>query len=264
MIEILLPAFLAGLGIAIIAGPLGSFIVWKKMAYFGEALAHASLMGISLGFLLNINIYFSLIICSLLLSFILVLLQKQRLISTDTLLGILAHSFLSLGLVTVSFLDDIRVDIMDYLFGDILSVSPMDLLAIYTMVSLASVVLILFWRSLLSVTINEDLASVEGLNVDIIRILLMLILGLVIAVGMRSIGVLTITSLLIIPPAIVRPFSKNPEQMAIFASFVSIISVLLGLVLSWFVDTPSGPSIVISATAMFILSQTITFVRSST
>ncbi|KEY90162.1 high-affinity zinc uptake system membrane protein [Candidatus Photodesmus katoptron] len=234
------------------------------MAYFGEALAHASLMGISLGFLLNINIYFSLIICSLLLSFILVLLQKQRLISTDTLLGILAHSFLSLGLVTVSFLDDIRVDIMDYLFGDILSVSPMDLLAIYTMVSLASVVLILFWRSLLSVTINEDLASVEGLNVDIIRILLMLILGLVIAVGMRSIGVLTITSLLIIPPAIVRPFSKNPEQMAIFASFVSIISVLLGLVLSWFVDTPSGPSIVISATAMFILSQTITFVRSST
>ncbi|WP_040356565.1 zinc ABC transporter permease subunit ZnuB [Candidatus Photodesmus anomalopis] len=264
MIEILLPAFLAGLGIAIIAGPLGSFIVWKKMAYFGEALAHASLMGISLGFLLNINIYFSLIICSLLLSFILVLLQKQRLISTDTLLGILAHSFLSLGLVTVSFLDDIRVDIMDYLFGDILSVSPMDLLAIYTMVSLASVVLILFWRSLLSVTINEDLASVEGLNVDIIRILLMLILGLVIAVGMRSIGVLTITSLLIIPPAIVRPFSKTPEQMAIFASFVSIISVLLGLVLSWFVDTPSGPSIVISATAMFILSQTITFVRSST
>ncbi|EPE37435.1 high-affinity zinc uptake system membrane protein ZnuB [Candidatus Photodesmus katoptron Akat1] len=234
------------------------------MAYFGEALAHASLMGISLGFLLNINIYFSLIICSLLLSFILVLLQKQRLISTDTLLGILAHSFLSLGLVTVSFLDDIRVDIMDYLFGDILSVSPMDLLAIYTMVSLASVVLILFWRSLLSVTINEDLASVEGLNVDIIRILLMLILGLVIAVGMRSIGVLTITSLLIIPPAIVRPFSKTPEQMAIFASFVSIISVLLGLVLSWFVDTPSGPSIVISATAMFILSQTITFVRSST
>lgn len=255
MIEFLLPSILAGLGIAIISGPLGSFVVWRKMAYFGDTLAHASLMGLALGFLLDINLYLALIVCCLALAVILVTLQKQQLVSADTLLGILAHSSLSIGLVAVSFLDNVRVDLMNYLFGDLLAVSLQDLMFIYAGVSAIAVTLFLFWRPLLSSTVNEELASVEGVNTDLVRLILMLMVGIVIAVGMKFVGALIMTSLLIIPAAAARRFACSPEQMALFASTIGSIAVLCGLTLSWHFDTPAGPSVVISATALFMLAQ---------
>ncbi|WP_025532754.1 metal ABC transporter permease, partial [Vibrio parahaemolyticus] len=166
MIEFLLPSILAGIGIAIIAGPLGSFVVWRKMAYFGDTLAHASLMGLALGFLLNVNLYLALLVCCLALAVLLVTLQRQQLVATDTLLGILAHSSLSIGLVSVSFLDNVRVDLMSYLFGDLLAVSPEDLMFIYAGVIAVSACLYIFWRPLLSSTVSEELAAVEGVNTD--------------------------------------------------------------------------------------------------
>ncbi|MEZ9646844.1 zinc ABC transporter permease subunit ZnuB [Vibrio sp. 10N.261.52.C2] len=257
MLEFLLPSILAGLGIALIAGPLGSFVVWRKMAYFGDTLAHASLMGLALGFLFNINLYFALLICCLMLAVLLVTLQKQKLVATDTLLGILAHSALSLGLVAVSFLDNVRVDLMSYLFGDLLAVSPTDLVFIYAGAAVIGLVLAIFWRPLLSTTVNEDLAAVDGINIDLMRLILMLLVGIVIAVGMKFVGALIMTSLLIIPAATARKFSSTPEQMAFLASIIGSIAVFGGLNLSWFYDTPAGPSVVISAAAMFMLSQMV-------
>jgi zinc transport system permease protein len=255
MIEFLLPAVLAGLGIAMIAGPLGSFVVWRRMAYFGDTLAHASLLGLALGFLLNINLYLALVICCIAIAFILVTLQKRQLVGTDTLLGILAHSALSLGLVSVSFLDDVRIDLMSYLFGDLLSVSMTDIYFIYLGVLLISAILYLFWRPLLSTTVSEELAAVEGVNVDLMRLILMLLVGTVIAVGMKFVGALIITSLLIIPAATARKFSNTPEQMVVLSSLFGCIAVLAGIALSWQYDTPAGPSVVISSTALFMLSQ---------
>lgn len=255
MIEFLLPSILAGLGIALIAGPLGSFVVWRKMAYFGDTLAHASLMGLAFGFLFDVNLYLALVVCCLVLAVILVTLQRQQVVAADTLLGILAHSALSLGLVAVSFLDDVRIDLMSYLFGDLLAVSPQDLIFIYSGVVVVGLILMLFWRPLLSTTINEELASVEGHNVDLMRLILMLLVGLVIAVGMKFVGALIITSLLIIPGATARRFARTPEQMAMVASIIGMIAVLAGLSLSWHFDTPAGPSVVISAAALFLLSQ---------
>ncbi|WP_086774620.1 zinc ABC transporter permease subunit ZnuB [Vibrio coralliirubri] len=257
MLEFLLPSILAGLGIALIAGPLGSFVVWRKMAYFGDTLAHASLMGLALGFLFNINLYFTLLICCLMLAVLLVTLQKQKLVATDTLLGILAHSALSLGLVAVSFLDNVRVDLMSYLFGDLLAVSPTDLVFIYAGAAVIGLVLAIFWRPLLSTTVNEDLAAVDGINIDLMRLILMLLVGIVIAVGMKFVGALIMTSLLIIPAATARKFANTPEQMAFLASVIGSIAVFGGLSLSWFYDTPAGPSVVISAAAMFMLSQMV-------
>ncbi|MEZ8546838.1 zinc ABC transporter permease subunit ZnuB [Vibrio cyclitrophicus] len=257
MLEFLLPSILAGLGIALIAGPLGSFVVWRKMAYFGDTLAHASLMGLALGFLFNINLYFALLICCLMLAVLLVTLQKQKLVATDTLLGILAHSALSLGLVAVSFLDNVRIDLMSYLFGDLLAVSPTDLVFIYAGAAVIGLVLAIFWRPLLSTTVNEDLAAVDGINIDLMRLILMLLVGIVIAVGMKFVGALIMTSLLIIPAATARKFSNTPEQMAFLASIIGSTSVFGGLSLSWFYDTPAGPSVVISAAAMFMLSQMV-------
>ncbi|MFS1502088.1 zinc ABC transporter permease subunit ZnuB [Vibrio lentus] len=257
MLEFLLPSILAGLGIALIAGPLGSFVVWRKMAYFGDTLAHASLMGLALGFLFNINLYLALLICCLMLAVLLVTLQKQKLVATDTLLGILAHSALSLGLVAVSFLDNVRVDLMSYLFGDLLAVSPTDLVFIYAGAAVIGLVLAIFWRPLLSTTVNEDLAAVDGINIDLMRLILMLLVGIVIAVGMKFVGALIMTSLLIIPAATARKFANTPEQMAFLASVIGSIAVFGGLSLSWFYDTPAGPSVVISAAAMFMLSQMV-------
>ena len=257
MLEFLLPSILAGLGIALIAGPLGSFVVWRKMAYFGDTLAHASLMGLALGFLLQINLYLALLICCLMLAVLLVTLQKQKLVATDTLLGILAHSALSLGLVAVSFLDNVRVDLMSYLFGDLLAVSPTDLVFIYGGAAAVALVLAIFWRPLLSTTVNEDLAAVDGINIDLMRLVLMLMVGIVIAVGMKFVGALIMTSLLIIPAATARKFAQTPEQMAFIASGIGSLAVLGGLSLSWFYDTPAGPSVVITATAMFMLSQIV-------
>ncbi|WP_070963528.1 zinc ABC transporter permease subunit ZnuB [Vibrio sonorensis] len=256
MIEFLLPSILAGLGIAAIAGPLGSFVVWRRMAYFGDTLAHASLMGLALGFLLNVNLYLALLVCCLALAVVLVTLQKQRVVATDTLLGILAHSSLSLGLITVSFLDNVRIDLMSYLFGDLLAVSPQDILYIYAGVALVAVILFAFWRPLLSTTINEELAAVEGHNVDLMRLVLMLLVGVFIAVGMKFVGALIMTSLLIIPAATARKLARSPEQMALFASIIGAVAVLSGLSMSWHFDTPAGPSVVVAATALFILFQT--------
>ena len=255
MLEFLLPALLAGVGIALLAGPLGSFVVWRKMAYFGDTLSHASLLGIALGFLFNINLNLALIICCLALAVILVTLQKQKVVATDTLLGILAHSALSLGLVAVSFLDNVRIDLMSYLFGDLLAVTTHDLYWIYGGGAIALAMLVVLWRPLLSMTINEDLAQVEGVNVDLMRLLLMLMVGLVIAVAMKFVGALIITSLLIIPAATARRFARSPEVMAVMASVIGILAVFGGLAMSWHYDTPAGPSVVVAAAAIFMLSQ---------
>ncbi|MGB2079061.1 MAG: zinc ABC transporter permease subunit ZnuB [Vibrio sp.] len=255
MFDLLLPALLAGLGIALIAGPLGSFIVWRKMAYFGDTLAHASLLGLALGFLLDINLYLALILCCMVLALVLTQLQKQQVVATDTLLGILAHSSLSLGLVAVSFLDNVRIDLMSYLFGDLLSVNQTDLIYIYSGVILVLGLICFFWRSLLASSISEELAHVDGISADKMRLLIMLLVGLVIAVGMKFVGALIITSLLIIPAATARRFAKTPEQMAVLASLLGMLAVLGGISLSWFYDTPTGPSVVVSAALLFILSQ---------
>jgi len=255
MFEFILPALIAGIGIAVLAGPLGSFVVWRKMAYFGDTLSHASLLGIALGFLFNINLNLALVICCLALAVILVSLQKQKVVATDTLLGILAHSALSLGLVAVSFLDHVRIDLMAYLFGDLLAVTTTDLLWIYGGGIIVMGLLITLWRPLLSMTINEELAQVEGVNVDLMRLLLMLMVGLVIAVAMKFVGALIITSLLIIPAATARRFAPSPEVMAGLASLIGSVAVVLGLAMSWHYDTPAGPSVVVAAAAMFMLSQ---------
>ncbi len=255
MIEFLLPSIFAGIGIAVLAGPLGSFIVWRKMAYFGDTLAHASLMGLALGFLLDININVALVCCSLILAGVLVLFQRQTIIATDTLLGILAHSSLSIGLIAVSFLDDVRIDLMSYLFGDLLSATPQDLIFIWIGVFAILGLLYFLWHPLLSSSVNEELATVEGVNVELMRILLMLMIGVVIAIGMKFVGALIMTSLLIIPAATGRRLASSPERMAIYASVIGILSVLSGLALSWNFDTPAGPSVVISASSLFLLSQ---------
>jgi len=252
MAEFLLLALLGGLGVALVAGPLGSFVVWRRMAYFGDTLAHSALLGVSIGFLLDINMNLAVIFCCVGLALALVAMQRQRMVATDTLLGIMAHSALSLGLVAVALLD-IRVDLMSYLFGDLLAVGWEDLYWIYGGGLLVLILLKLLWQPLLAITINEELAQVEGVNVALTRLMLMLLIAVVITIAMKIVGLLLITSLLIIPAASARRLARTPEQMAFGAALVGSLSVAGGLALSWHVDTPAGPSVVVIALLIFIL-----------
>ncbi len=252
MPDFLLHALLAGLALALVAGPLGSFVVWRRMAYFGDTLSHAALFGVAIGLLLDISPTLAVTVGCLLLALLLVTLQQRQPLASDTLLGILAHSTLSLGLVTLSFMPEVRIDLMSYLFGDLLAVSREDLYWIVAGSALVLLILVPLWRPLLAITVHEELARVEGLPVAAIRLALMLLIALVIAVAMKIVGVLLITSLLIIPAAAAQRHARTPEQMAIGASLLGMLAVAAGLSLSWFQDTPAGPSIVVSAAAIFL------------
>ncbi|AZG84468.1 zinc ABC transporter permease subunit ZnuB [Pseudomonas syringae] len=254
MADFLLYALLAGVALAVVAGPLGSFVVWRRMAYFGDTLSHAALLGVALGFLLDISPTIAVTVGCLLLAVLLVTLQQRQPLASDTLLGILAPSTLSLGLVVLSFMHEVRIDLMAYLFGDLLAISPADLSWILGGSTLVLVLIVALWRPLLAMTVHEELARVEGLPVATLRMTLMLLIAVVIAVAMKIVGVLLITSLLIIPAAAAQRHARSPEQMALGASLLGVIAVCAGLSLSWFKDTPAGPSIVVSAAALFLLS----------
>ena len=255
MPDFLVRALIGGIGVAVVAGPLGAFVVWRRMAYFGDTLAHSALLGVALGFLLGINPSVTVIVVCAVLAVVLVLLQRQqRFLASDTLLGILAHASLSLGLVALAFLETLRIDLLSLLFGDILAVSTGDLAWIYGGGGAALGLLVWIWRPLLAITVHEDLARVEGVPVTAVRLAFMLLIAIVIAVALKIVGVLLITSLLIIPAAAARRFATTPEQMAALAALVGALAVAGGLAGSWVWDTPSGPSIVVAAAALFALS----------
>ena len=244
-------ALAAGLGIAMLAGPLGSLMVWQRMAYFGDTLAHGALLGVAIGLWLSLSNDLAVLLTCLGLAGLLIVLQELHLLATDTLLGILSHTALALGLVALALIPGARVNMEGLLFGDLLAISKTEVITIWVLAGLVLAGLGYWWRQLVAVTVHEDLAQVEGVPVRRVKTIQKLMLATVVAVGMKVAGVLLITALLIIPAASARRFSHNPEQMAILGSVIAALAVLLGLTASWFLDTPAGPSIVLAGGVLF-------------
>ena len=255
MSEIIIYALLSGIGIALVTGPLGCFIVWRKMAYFGDTLSHSTLLGVAFGFLFDLNPHLSVIICSLLFAMVLICLQQNKHLPTDTLLGILAHSTLSLGLVVLSLTNNVRIDMMTYLFGDILATDINDLYLIYGGGIIILSVIILFWRQFLSISIHEELSQIDGLHPKRLQLILIMLIATVIAVAMKIVGALLVTALLIIPAATAQKLSRSPELMAFIAIISGILGVIFGIGLSWVYDTPATPSIILCCFLLFLFSQ---------
>ena len=247
-------AMIAGIGVAIVAAPLGCFVVWRRLAYFGDTLSHAALLGVALAFLFEVNITLAVFVVCAAVAIALLLLQRRATLSSDSLLGLLAHSSLALGLVVLAFMTWIRMDLMGFLFGDILAVSKTDIATIYIGGAAVLVVIVLIWRSLFAATVNRELAEAEGMRPDRSNMVFMLLMATVIAISMKIVGVLLITALLIIPAAAARRFSNGPEQMAVIAGVIGIASIISGLYGSLTWDTPSGPSIVVAALVFFLIS----------
>lgn len=254
MIELLLPSLLAGLCLSCLTGPLGTFVVWRRMSYFGDTLSHAALLGVAFGFLFDINLFYAIVLVTLILAIGLLWLESQKQLPVDTLLGILAHSALSLGLVVISLMNSIRIDLMGYLFGDLLSITMFDVYRILICVVIIGILLIWRWNQFLFITVSEELAFSHGINVPLTKFMLTILLALTIGIAMKFVGALIITALLIIPAATAKYYAKNPESMAFFAILIGMLSILGGILFSSIYDTPTGPSVVLSNTCLFFIS----------
>lgn len=254
MDDFLIRALAAGIGTACITGPLGCFVVWQRMAYFGDALAHSALLGVALGLLSGLNITGSIVAICLLATLLMSALRRNTHFTTDLLLGILAHSGLALGLIAVSFARPGQSDLFAWLFGDILTVRDESLWLIAGTVVFGLLVLWRNWSRLLTLTINEELAAAEGIPVTMTHMTFTLLLALVVALSVQVVGVLLVTALLIIPAAAARGIARSPETMAVGAIAFGCLAVIGGLAASWAMDIPSGPAIVVAALTLFILT----------
>ena len=247
-------AIFAGIGIAFVAGPLGCFVVWRRLSYFGDTLAHSALLGVTIAYSLDFNIAVSIFFISSAIALILIQLQRKTNLPDDALLGLLAHSSLAVGLVVIGFLTFIRFDIMGLLFGDILAVNKKDLFIIWFGGALILIVLKLIWKPLFASTVNYELAEAEGLNPDKAKAIFTVLLAALIAISIKLVGVLLITGMLIIPTAMARNLSDNPKKMVVFSIIGGLLSVFIGLFSSLEFNTPSGPSIIAAALILFIIS----------
>lgn len=249
-----LRALVVGLGVACFTGPLGCFVVWRRMAFFGGTLAHSALLGVALGFLLGIDVTLGVAAVGISVALMLVVLERSRTLGSDTILGILAHGALALGLVALAFMENVRIDLMGYLFGDILAVSNADLIWVYGGGLAILGALVFLWRPLLAITVHRDLAFVEGVPVTRVKTAFVLLLALAVALAMKVVGILLVTSLIIIPAAVARRFARTPEQMAVLAILIGWASVGAGIWGSFSADTPTGPTIVVAACLFFAVS----------
>lgn len=238
----LVRAILAGLGVAAAAAPLGCFVVWRRMAYFGDATAHAAILGVALAFAFDVPIFAGALIMALLMA-LAVTKMSARGYAADTTLGVMAHASLAFGLVALSLIDGVRVDLMAFLFGDILAVGQGDLAIIWTGAALVIALLIWRWSALLTATLNEDLATAAGIDPRREQLILTLALAVVVAVAIKVVGVLLIAAMLVIPAAAARPLASSPERMAAISMGFGVLSVCGGIWAAWTFDTPAGPSI---------------------
>lgn len=253
-------AALAGTAVALAAAPIGCFVVWRRMAYFGDATAHAAILGVAMSLAFSQSIFAGTLVVAMLMAYMVSTLSWRG-YAMDTLLGVLSHSALAFGLVAVSFLPGVRVDLNAYLFGDILAVNSTDLIVMWVGAIAVSSLIAWRWSALLMVTLNPELAHASGLNPKREQLVLTLSLAIVVAVAIKVVGVLLITAMLIIPAASARPWSESPERMAIYSAIIGLFSILSGLLMSFALDTPTGPTIVCMAAAVFAVSNLVHAVR---
>ncbi|MDA0909748.1 MAG: metal ABC transporter permease [Proteobacteria bacterium] len=258
--DFMIRAALAGMGVALAAAPLGSFVVWRRMAYFGDATAHAAILGVALSLALQVSLFAGVMTAALIMALAVTVLAGRG-FAMDTLLGVLAHSALAFGLMAVSFLSGVRIDLMSYLFGDILAVSHTDLMVICGGAFLVIGLISWRWTGLLTSTLSEELAYASGFDPRRERLILTIALAIAVAVAIKVVGVLLIAAMLIIPAAAARPLSRTPEQMVMIAAAIGSISAVVGLQAAYSFDSPAGPSMVCVAAILFSLTSLVKTIR---
>ncbi len=252
MDEFIIQIIIAAIGISLITSALGCFVIWKKMAYFGDSLAHASLLGIAIGILFSIDINLMILATTILFAVILGFLQNRNFLSNDALLGILAHGGISLAMIIISF-SHANFDLEGFLFGSLLFVENKDILLIYLALFIIYPIIFLNWQKFILLTLNSDIACSMGINPAKYRMIFTILIALTITITIKITGVLLVTSLLIIPASISRIISKSPNQMLLFSTIISVFSSILGSILSYQFDLILGPTIITITIIIFSL-----------
>lgn len=251
--DFLIRAGLAVIAVALATGPLGCFVIWRRMAYFGDATAHAAILGVAISFGFGISVELGILAVALAMALSVSALSNRG-HAMDGALGALSHSALALGLVGISFIRGVRIDVEAYLFGDILAISRSDLSTIWIGAIVVVILIVWRWQSLLTTTLNQEIARASGINPAREQLILTIALAIVVAVSIKILGALLISAMLLIPTATARAFSATPERMVVLSIILSALSGLGGLWLSFTADTPAGPSIVVFAAGLFLLS----------
>jgi zinc transport system permease protein len=231
-------------------GPVGCFILWKRMAYLGESVAHVGLLGAALGLLIGVAPLLGVGVLAVVAA-LLMARAGDGLIPAGTFIGIVGHVGLALGFILLATMETVRADLLGYLFGDVLALSADDLYLIAgaSLVVLAATAFI--WPPLLRATIGPDIAAAEGHASPLADLAFLVLVAGLVAFGLRVVGALLVVALLIIPPAAARPLARTPEAMALIAAVIGAISAPLGLAGAYLTDAPAGPSIVLAAAALF-------------
>lgn len=241
----LLRAIAAAVGLAVVAAPLGCIVVWNRMAYFGETVAQASLIGVVLALALQLNVTLGVMLTTAAVAGLLILLQRQKLVPIDSLLGLTHHGALALGVIGAAQLQGPQVDLMGYLFGDVFAVTDLDIAWIVAGGAVVLGIVAWLWQPLLRMAVHDELARAEGVSAGLVRGLFTLLLALAIAMAIKVVGILLAIAFLIVPVVAARPLAATPEQMVVLTAATSVVSVLAGMALSVWLDAPGGPAIVL-------------------
>lgn len=266
MLEIFTQSFfinslIAVIMISLVTGALGSFMIWQRLSYLGDSLSHSSLLGIALALIFNISPSVSIMLIAIMFA-ILLSLNFNKLYSADTILNIVTNVVLSSSLILMSFLPSGNNSIISSLFGDILMIDQSNIISISLTSVIVTLILIFRWRYWLMISINQDLATVEKVHVNFVRLEFLIILAIFIAISAQLIGILLIAAFLLIPAASARLISKTPMQMIIVATVFSVISGVSGLILSASFDLLTGPAIILIAAVYLIIAYFIRLVLS--
>lgn len=257
MDDFIIRAGLGGIGMALIAAPLGCYVVWQRMAYFGETIAHSGLLGVAFGLLTSINLTLGVFLAAVMVTFGLRAVERKTYLAKDTALGLIAHVVLALGLIVTSQFQSLQVDMMGLLFGDILAISNLDLFLVLGGLIAIWGVIAWLWQDMMALSIDRELALAEGVPVGRVEFLLSLAIAATVALSMKLVGLLLVTAMLIIPAAGAMGLSRTPEQMVVYTALISSLSVLGGLFASFYVDIPTGPAIVVAMAFFFLLTSLV-------
>ncbi|WP_343377602.1 iron chelate uptake ABC transporter family permease subunit [Buchnera aphidicola (Formosaphis micheliae)] len=256
--ELFLQGWLAGMLLTLVTGPLGSFIVWRRMTFLSDTLSHSSLLGLAGGIFFNINPFYMVLFLLLILSLFIVILEQDLYLSLDLILGIMTNSAVSLSMIIFNCISEKdRIDVSNYFFGNLLKITLFDVVMVAMIITIILLILYIYWNKILLCSINPELAIIEGVNIFKIRLIFMFITTLTIIIAIKLIGSLIITSLLIMPAAIAKRFSSSPEQMAILATIIGMFGMTSGIIISILFSFPISSSIVLSLLIFFVISYMI-------
>lgn len=249
----MLRALYSGLMIAIVLGWLGTFVIVRKLSFIGEGIAHASLIGIAGALLLSLAPLPTTIISTILIAIAIYFLEKKTKISGDMAIAIVFTTCLAVGIVLLNFYQGYQPELISYLFGNILTINDSDVLTIFSFSLVIIFILSLFYKKFLFTTLDPIGAKLAGLRVQFYDLLLYIILAIAIVLSIKMLGIVLVSALLVTPSASARLLAKSFKSFIILSTIVATFTVITGLVLSYYLNLPSGAIIVLTGTIFFLL-----------